>query len=242
MHQLRVYSRNVQIINLVQLKMKIPKLLSFYFLFIQFTFGMDFGFTMEFDKTVQYKVRCFTRFVTSVITISLIYASFDIYYEGWFWHNCLEYTMLVVILYRLNYNFYDYLADVNRLNGMVATETTFVNALVIYFFIMFMIKVIFAIIRCMFETNAFCIDIGVPYYMLFQIGTVGFDGIALIQIVLYYYFYKCLKILKDGIKKNLIVKDALYRYKAIADLYDKSKPLYSSLVSTLRFFFKSNGS
>lgn len=227
-----VPSKYVEIPN-SKLKRKIPLSLTIYFLIFEHFCGIEFGFTAQLKKQFRLTAKILTHGVFLIILINLLYGVVEVS-EFWVWVNFVEYGAHFCIFRLCAYRFYDFLIDINRIFDITTAEKGVVFATTVFCFVMFITKIVFVVIRCIFQSNSDCITFGIHHYVFFTWTSAALENslTTVIRIAIYYYIYCYLKQLKKNMaKKEVKISDIAGRYKSIADLYDKILPLYNGLVS-----------
>lgn len=215
-------------------KRKIPKLLIVYFSFFH-AFGFDFGFTSILHKKYRLIVQRFTLSVSILITLAMIgYAVFhfdNIHY----WFSTSRYIILNLVLITTKYKLYHLIYDINTICD-VTKEIKILNiTITLYSLIMYSIKSILVTLDCIRSKECYieefeALYIFVIYFAILQ----SLDVIATTQIIIMLYLKCSINVIKALLKKpNRKLEVYEKSYMAIADCYDKIRPLYDWLVSTI---------
>lgn len=224
-------------IKLISEKRKIPKSLIFFSLISQLCFGIDFGFAVllkkQFRSLVQRSTICISTMYIIVLAIPIRY----MYANIWFWYTFLEYTLSVVFLNYSKYNVYNYVKDLSDIYIITRVERKVLQFIYIYNGVVtLIIKMTFIIARCFFEPKN-CTQVNYTYFVFYWLPNIGLDMIGIIQIVIFYYLFCCIRNVKETFKhfevdSNMIAK----RYAAVADCFDRLIPLHDNLVNIKDFF------
>lgn len=222
-------------------KKYVPKFL--IYLFLSFClFGFDFGFT-ELIRNTTYRFMIKIVKISLVIAHSLILAAaaFDVANDSFFWYLCnfMHYLMCFLVISATKYNLFRFLKDCYDLDSKsVLTRKDNILILVfVYIVLVYGMKLFSLFLECAYwESLSECKLGGVSLY-LYLLPLVSLDLIPLVLIMLNYYIYSFLTCLIEAYYKSEIHFDLLENnFMAIAEIFDKMKPVYGNLVSTYVFF------
>lgn len=221
-------------------KHKITKLLYVFFLFYH-AVGFDFGFASAIKRKYRLIIQRTTRFLSIFsILVMLSYLAF-FYDDVWCWFNTVKYNGFILVLIAAKYKLYHLIYDINNICALTTKQMNILNIITILFTVlMYLIKITVVIVRCYHDKEPYCGKFYSMFYYYIYLGIeLSLDLIAVTRIVITYYLKCSLNQIKILLKKPNRRLDVYEKsYIAIADCYDKIRPLYDWLVSLLLIIYR----
>lgn len=172
--------------------------------------------------------------ISSIVVIFVCLAF--LYRDIWCWFDTAKNNGFILILITIKYKIYHLIYDINAMCDLTNKQINILNIItILYTLITYTIKIFLIFARCMFEKQSYCEKFNSMFYYAVYIGiAITSDVIAVVQIIITYYLKCSLNVMKVLLKKpkrrlDFIVKS----YMAIADCYDKIRPLYDWTVKLL---------
>lgn len=219
-------------------KKEIPSILIWFFICVQFIFGLNFGFNKSLKKNMQFLANCFCCFL-SISLIALILTRMVTIAENQYQEsislicNSSQYVLHIFFLYFSKYNLYDFIVNIiysvhTNLNWNKNRSKSIVILITIFFLTLYVVKCFICYFMCI--NRNICTGNYTMVYLhciLFN----GMDVITMVQLLIYFYIYHSAKFLKDYLEDKDI-KWVRKQFTAVADICDKISPTYGRLVST----------
>lgn len=226
----------ISVKNRTKRKVNIPKSIIIYFLTPQLLLGIDYGFTKAFKVKFRKLIKRISITMSLITTVILLGPLLNDYSDIWAWFNLTEYVLYLLALNFAKYNIYEFVLDSIQIYELTATENIILQIISLYSsIILVIIKILILIAKCLYKFEEYCPMYKVPYYLFYFAPALGQDFFGMSQIIIVYYLYCCIKHLKMTLKKSHFSVTILQnQYIAIANCYDKIKPLYDNFVSITR--------
>lgn len=214
-------------------KRKIPKLLSAIFLIFQ-AMGLDFGFA----SVVKRKFRLFVQRITLVVSVlsmmtMSVYLALS-YNDIWCWFYTIKNNGLILVLITTKYKLYHFIYDMNGICDLTTKQIRILKVTIILFLItMYPIKLTLFSISCILDTHHYCRTfVSMFHLVVYMTIALTLDVIVVAQYNITYYLKCSVILIKELLRKHNRKLDVFEKsYTAIADCYDKIRPLYDWLVS-----------
>lgn len=210
--------------------LKIPKIITIFFIIIECCFGFNFGFIRSIKKDLRMILKLLSRFMAfvfvGVITTNFVTMKiFDIIYFTCDW---VTYIAILIGSILCKYTVNDFIIDIHKINKDLRSSR-FYKLCIFSFVIFYFIKLSLIFAAC--ALHGICYDYIVPYY-IFYIGEGSLDVLLVVVIIILYLIYSSVKKLRLCVKEHTVkVEEASKQYMLIADCIDRIKPLYNLLVS-----------
>lgn len=230
-----IASRAVLIRDLYSPVRKIPKLLTIFYLFFQ-AFGLDFGFASALKRKYRLIVQRAILFLSILsIVVMSVYCAFR-YDDIWCWFIVVKNNGFILVLITTRYKLCHLIHDINGICDMTTKQMKILNVItIVYTFLSYMIQITLKIVRCIYEKEPYCGKLNSMFYFIVYYGiALSLDVIVLTQIIITYYLKCGIEVIRVFLEKpNRKLKVYKKSYMAIADCYDKIRPLYDWMVSNL---------
>lgn len=196
--------------------------------------GLDFGFTSVLKGKCRLIVQR-TTLLVSIISIVLmsVYLAF-LYHDIWCWINTIKNNGLILILITTKYKLYHLIYDIHGICDLTTKQIETLNIMtILYTIAMYTLKIIALTIRCIWEIEPYCGQFYSMFYYNVYFGIeLTLHIIVVAQFIITYYLKCSLNLIKVLLKKpNRKLEVYEKSYTAIADCYDKIRPLYDWMVS-----------
>lgn len=223
-------------------KKKISKLLLAFF-FISQSVGFDFGFTLALRGKYRLIIQRIFIFVTFFnVVVSWIGIVFFNDNSG-YWLNKIEFTAYALVFYTAKYKLYNLIYDINCICELTTKQIKILGIVtIVYVGLMYSTKSALIIVRCISGKEPQCETyLTMLHFVFYVVIVLSLDIIGVMQIVITYYFKYSVNIITVLLKKPQRKLDEFKKcYTAIADCYDKIKPVYNWVVSVFYFQYRPN--
>lgn len=222
---------DILITNVNRAKNQVPTSLVLFFLISQLCLGMNFGFSPILNKRFRWIAERLSNAVTVTFISILLIPCFLYPSEFWFWEGAIECSLYIFTLYISKYSVYHLIVDINEMYELKSNEKYFLLAMSAFTEVMVLIKGYVIFMDCQHHEGMCDLFISPVLYLVYCLPHFGLDFVAQTQAVIYFYIYCFVKDVKKSAETDLNLNLLEKRYKNIAKVYDKIKPLYNKLVS-----------
>lgn len=228
---------NIVLQGNVRCQKKIPKTLLFFFVLSQMV-GFDFGFAMALKRKHRLIIQRISIFATMFYVVMSWVGIVFLHDDLGYWLNGTEFTAYAVVLAAAKYKLYNLIYDINWICEFTTKQIKILTIVIItYAFLMYTTKGGLIIAKCVSGIEPRCSQhFAFLHYVIYIVTVINLDIIGIMQIVITYYFKCSVDIISVLLKKPQRKLDEFEKsYTAIADFYDRIKPLYNWVVSLFYF-------
>lgn len=215
--------------------LKLPTSIKAFFLTLHVCYGIDFGFGILLNKTLRKTILLVNYILIAVnviagVTIPNRYLA----KKPTFWVCLVQYTGSFILIRMFKYRIYDFIVEANAiLYRMSESKTKLLRIIVIVppavliarMIILIFVSCSFRLKRCESLIKTFLY----VNYNHYNDLVMDLNGVS--EIIIFYYIKCCIQDWEELLKRpGQDMKIALMRYAAIADCYDKIRPLYDVMV------------